>query len=59
MKVKDLKKILANCNDENEVEFFRYEYDENGAEYFDEELVFENTFYGLGTTRIIFQSELV
>jgi len=58
MKVKDLKKILANCNDENEVEFFRYEYDENGIEYFDEELVFENTFYGLGTIRIIFQSEL-
>jgi hypothetical protein len=59
MKVKDLKKILANCNDENEVEFFRYEYDESGAECFDEELVFDTTFYGLGTTRIIFQSELV
>ena len=59
MKVKDLKKILANCNDEHEVEFFRYEYDENGAEYFDEELVFDTTRYRKGTIRITFESELV
>jgi hypothetical protein len=59
MKVKDLKRIIATMDDETDVEFFRYEYDEYRIEYYDEELVFDSVSHGLEKTRLIFISEFL
>lgn len=59
MKVKDLKRIIQNLDDEQDVEFFRYEYDEHRVEYYDEELVFDSVSHGLERTRLIFISEFL
>ena len=59
MKVKDLKRIIHNLDDEQDVEFFRYEYDEHRVEYYDEELVFDSTSTNTERVRLIFLSEFL
>ena len=51
---------MIHCmDDEQDVEFFRYEYDEHRVEYFDEELVFDSTWHDTERVRFIFISEFL
>lgn len=59
MKVKDLKKMIHGLDDEQDIEFFRVEYDEYRIEYFDEELVFDDTWHSTESVRFNFLSEFL
>lgn len=53
MRVKELKELLENCNDEAEIEFSNYEYDERGIEYYEDELVFDSLINHIKSIKII------